>query len=358
MKKFRLLKATRQSTEYSCGASALQAVLSYWGKDLDEEELMKLLHTTPETGTYPEDLVKVAQELGFEAEVKENLTIDDVEKSTKKGNPVIILTQAWRSREDSEKALADDWDDGHYVVVLAIDKDYVYFEDPYVRMGKGFVPRQTFEEHWHNVGGKTPTDASKQMHLGVFIRGKKPVKPQSFQQVDLSKLDFSKIAPLQRLFIEFKGEVLPYDIMEVARPIWEKGFIRPAAYLFLRKDKDGKLTAMEGGNLQEEEETIEVDALVAMMSGLRLGSHESVKGRAEDAVKASSRGDFGVSVEDIKKFGEKLPPGSSALVVLLEHLWATKLRAVLRSFGGTLVDEEVIKPDTLARLQANLAEES
>ena len=38
MKKFRLLKETRQSTDYSCEASALQALLSYWGKDLDEEE--------------------------------------------------------------------------------------------------------------------------------------------------------------------------------------------------------------------------------------------------------------------------------------------------------------------------------
>jgi predicted double-glycine peptidase len=37
MKKFRLLMDTRQSTEYSCGASALQAVLSYWGKDLEEK---------------------------------------------------------------------------------------------------------------------------------------------------------------------------------------------------------------------------------------------------------------------------------------------------------------------------------
>jgi hypothetical protein len=225
-------------------------------------------------------------------------------------------------------------------------------------MGKGFVPRQTFEEHWHNVGGKTSTDASKQMHLGVFIRGKKPVKPQSIWQIDLSKLDFSKIPPLQLVFIEFKGEVLPYDIMEVARPIWEKGFIRPAAFLFLRKDKDGKLTAMEGGNLQEEEEAIEIDALVAVMSGLRLGSHESAKGRAEEAVKAASRGDFGVSVGDIKKFGERLPPGSSAVVVLFEHLWATKLRDVIRSFGGAVVNQELITPDTLARLQAKLAEES
>ncbi len=108
MKKFRLLKATRQSTEYSYGASALQAVLSYWGNDLDEDELMRVLHATPEPGTYPEGIVRVARELGFKAEVKENLTLNKVEKSTEKGNPVIILCQAWRSREES-KAVTDDW---------------------------------------------------------------------------------------------------------------------------------------------------------------------------------------------------------------------------------------------------------
>ncbi len=81
MQKFRLLKATRQSTEYSCGASALQSVLSYWGKDVDEEDLMKLLKTTPETGTYPEDIIRVARELGFEAELRENLSIDDLENA-------------------------------------------------------------------------------------------------------------------------------------------------------------------------------------------------------------------------------------------------------------------------------------
>ena len=82
MKRFRLLKQTRQTTEYSCGASALQAVMSYWGKDVDEEELMRLLGTTPEEGTYPEELVRVARSQGFEAELKDNLTIEEVERAT------------------------------------------------------------------------------------------------------------------------------------------------------------------------------------------------------------------------------------------------------------------------------------
>ena len=71
MKRFPLLTDTRQSTEYSCGAAALQAVLHYWGKDFDEQQLMQLLHTSPETGTYVGDIARVAREMGMKAEVKE-----------------------------------------------------------------------------------------------------------------------------------------------------------------------------------------------------------------------------------------------------------------------------------------------
>jgi len=350
MKKFRLLKATRQSTEYSCGASALQAVLSYWGKDLDEDELMRLLHTSPETGTYPEDIVRVARELGFEAEVIENLTLDEVEKSTKKGNPVIICGQAWISREEAEKAVTDDWEDGHYVVILAVDKEHVYLEDPFVRLGKGFMPRQAFEEHWHNIGRKTLAGTSTQMHLGIFIRGEKPAKAQSYEQIDSTKLDFSNIAPLHLAFFLFKGELLPYDIMQEVRPLFESGFIRPAAFLVLRKDKEGRLSAMEGGNLQEEEEIIEINALLAMLAGLRLGSEESSKARAQDAMKAASGGDFGLQMKDILRMGEELPKDSSAMIFIIEHLWGKKFRDILSKYGGVLVSQQIITADKLAAL--------
>ena len=227
-----------------------------------------------------------------------------------------------------------------------------------MRMGKGFIPRQTFEEYWHNIGGKTPADTSKKMHLGIFIRGKKPAKPQSLKEVDLSKLDYSNLGPLHLVVVAFKGQVFPYDIMKETRPLRESGLIRPVAVLFLRKDKDGRLTAIEGGNLEDEEEMIEINALLAVMAGLRLGSRESVKARAKGAEKAVSRGDFGLQKEDILKIGNELPADSSALIMLFEHLWAKKLRNILSSHGGVLVNQEIIKADTLAKLAKSLAEGS
>lgn len=71
--------------------------------------------------------------------------------------------------------------------MLDIDQDYVYFEDPYVRMGKGFVPRAMFEDAWHNVMGG---DRSKpqQMNMGIFIRGPERVESERSGTVDFSGL--------------------------------------------------------------------------------------------------------------------------------------------------------------------------
>src|SRR3954447_19540515 len=85
---FRLLRQTRQMTEYSCGASALQSVLSYWGRDLDEKALMGLIGTNAEVGPFREGLVRGARSRGFDAEAKAGLTLEDVRQATSLGHPV------------------------------------------------------------------------------------------------------------------------------------------------------------------------------------------------------------------------------------------------------------------------------
>lgn len=127
--------------------------MSYWGKDVDERELMKVLQTTSEEGSYPENIVRGAQALGFEAEGRDHLSLEEVEQFTAGGAPMIGLVQAWRGEKGTAKSAAEEWDNGHYIVVLGVDKDYVYFQDPYTRMNKAFMPRNTFVDHWHHVMG-------------------------------------------------------------------------------------------------------------------------------------------------------------------------------------------------------------
>jgi predicted double-glycine peptidase len=353
MKRFRLIRQTRQTTEYSCGACALQSVLGYWGHEVDEAEMMQRLGTTPEEGTYPEEIVRVARELGFEAELRENLTVDEVEQATRAGHPVVVLGQAWRSRGHSDAAAEDQWADGHYFVVLAVDRDYVYFEDPYMRMGKGFMPRAAFDALWHNVMGG---DLAKpqQMRMGIFIRGDKPAAPQRLSDANFAALDFASLGSMNLLVAQFEGYLLPYPFISELRELWAGGIVRPDAYIFLRKDIDGKVAAIEGGNLEEAEDRPEVNAVLAAIAGLARGATEEAAAGAAAAARDAGA-DFGLSAEELHRIADKLPPGHSAVIVLVENLWDRKFREAVAKHNGSLISQRWYGADNLARLGERLA---
>ena len=159
----------RQDVNYTCGPSSLQAVLGYYGEEHFEKDLADLCVTSSEEGTPPASLVKAAKELGYQAEVKENLSLEDLQKSVDAGVPVIIAAQAWRDDVNKDKPWKDLWDDGHYMVVIGLDHKNVFFEDPSTFQSKGSIPRDEFLERWHDVDNNVPCN-----HLGIFVTGKEP----------------------------------------------------------------------------------------------------------------------------------------------------------------------------------------
>ena len=353
MKNFRLLKRTRQVTEYSCGASALQSVLSYWGRDVSEEELMKLMHTTSEEGTYPEDMVRGASALGFKAEAKENLTLDEVEKFTADGKPMIVVGQFWRT--GSPTAVAEDWSSGHYVVVLGVDKDHVYFQDPFMPMSKAFVPRKTFEEHWHQVMGGDLKKNRKLIHLGIFVRGEKPAQHAAVTAHDISSLNFNDMGSMNVIVTQFEGILLPFEFLDELRELWTDKNIRPNAFLFLRKDKDGNVSGMEGSGLKDAGDAIEaINVLLAVAANRQLGSDGASAKRIEAAMKASAEGDFGLSAEDVEAIARKLPPDHSAIIGLFENVWERKYREAAKKHAGAIINQRLISSQELAKAASAL----
>jgi predicted double-glycine peptidase len=175
---------TRQSTEYSCGAAALQAVLGYWGRDIGEKDLMELLNTDPESGTYPDDIIRVARQMGLEAEYGENLTLADIEDSLQEGKPVMIDCQAWKSVSEFNDSWAVVWNNGHWMVIIGLDNKNVYFEDPYILGSRGFMSRQEFLERWHNPRGLDESDLVEQIHMGIAIYTDKPTSHPGIRHVD------------------------------------------------------------------------------------------------------------------------------------------------------------------------------
>ena len=175
---------TRQSTEYSCGAAAMQAILGYWGRDIGEEDVREMLNTNEESGTYPDDIIRVAQALGLQAEYKENMSMADLENYVAEGIPVIVDCQAWRSVSQYNESWADTWNNGHWLVVIGIDENNVTLEDPYILGDRGFMPREEFLARWHNVRGLDETDTGKQIHMGIAIRGERPASTSGFRHID------------------------------------------------------------------------------------------------------------------------------------------------------------------------------
>jgi predicted double-glycine peptidase len=355
MSQFSLLNRSRQVTDYSCGASALRAVLSYWGREVDEAQLMELLHTNSDIGTNPEDIASGARSLGFEAEVIENLTLDQVERFTAEGNPVIALAQVWLSEREPERPLEDVWDNGHYVVVLGVDKDHVYFQDPFIQMSKAFVPRNTFEDHWHQVMGGDLERNPKLIHLGIIVRGQRPAKPKVDCKPDRSALDFSQFGSLNLIVTQFDRYLLPFDFLDEIQGIWQDGNVRPNAFIFLRRDAEGNLSGMEGSRLEKGEDIVAMNAAIAAITERSLGTPERASSSAHSAIRSASEGDFGLPADELKRIGEKLPPNHSAVIAIVENVWEQKLRDIAKRYSGRVINQQLMSSDDVAKAAGGVA---
>lgn len=106
----------QQRADY-CGPASLKMVLHHFGIEKTEKEIAKKTGTHKALGIEAEDLLKYAKKLGFQGKIKDNSELRDLTHWVKeKKIPVIV---EWFSE-----------DDGHFSVVVDIDKENVYIQDP------------------------------------------------------------------------------------------------------------------------------------------------------------------------------------------------------------------------------------
>jgi predicted double-glycine peptidase len=162
-----------QATDYSCGAAALMSVLYYWQVyDGTETDLYARLGTNEKWGTEPEPMAAMAKRLGLRAEIKQKMTLQDLRDHLKDGSTVILDLQAWRILKPHQTPLPwkDNWEDGHYVVLIGMDSLYAYFMDPSAHVGYGYMPIIELLDRWHDYEDRNgPIERSEQ--LGVVISG-------------------------------------------------------------------------------------------------------------------------------------------------------------------------------------------
>lgn len=153
---------TRQATDYTCGAAAVQSVLGFFGEDWREDQLSHALHSKKRSGTNYAQIVKLARARGYEVSTETDYTIAKLKDSITSGVPVICLIQAWR---DKPTEYSNDWNDGHYVVAVGFDSDNIFFMDPSTLGHYAYIPSAEFLSRWHDVDGR-----ERLQHFALVIK--------------------------------------------------------------------------------------------------------------------------------------------------------------------------------------------
>lgn len=174
----------RQSTNFSCGVTALQQVLIYYGIEKREDELLHMLDTKKtdeiEHGTKMSKIVEVAEYFGLEAEILKNSTIKDIKKLIDQGIPPILLIQAWRDYSVDNFDWKKDYKDGHYVVGVGYNDTCLFFEDP-SSVNRTYLSFEEFETRWHDA---SDDNIHKYKHYAIVIKGEKKFSSKNIIHMD------------------------------------------------------------------------------------------------------------------------------------------------------------------------------
>lgn len=87
------------------------------------------------------------------------------------GHPVIVLVQAWADREMSLREWRNNWENGHYAVVIGYNPKAVFFEDPSA-FYRTWLNDNEFLARWNDLD---PHTGRKLEHFGMVLPGRDPV---------------------------------------------------------------------------------------------------------------------------------------------------------------------------------------
>jgi len=136
------------------------------------------------------------------------------------------------------------------------------------------------------------------------------------------------LGPLEYTVIGFEGNRFNGEIARELAAVVDSGVIALVDLVFVTKDIDGNVAVLEVDN-KEDPRFADFAPLLQGLSGLLTG-------------------------EDVLKIGEGLAANQSALVVMFEHRWAVRVKKAIIGAGGVLVARELVSPESLEMLNAEL----
>ncbi len=137
------------------------------------------------------------------------------------------------------------------------------------------------------------------------------------------------LGPLEYIIIGCPGNQFTREIAPELHAIQEKEFARVVDLLFLRKEADGTVTVLEVRDL-DDEEIASFGILKSNLMGL-------------------------ITPQDIVTLGSAIPPETSAVAILLEHLWIARLQQAIERANGVVLIGGMIPQNTHAQVEQEVA---
>jgi predicted double-glycine peptidase len=108
------------------------------------------MRASPQLGVSPNAIVRYLRKLGHRCSVRFEMTVEQLERFTRRGHPVIVAYQEWAHRP-STVDYSICWDNGHYSVVVGVVDDHVILVDPSSRRHKRKLDSQSFIAKWRDI---------------------------------------------------------------------------------------------------------------------------------------------------------------------------------------------------------------
>lgn len=141
----------------------------------------------------------------------------------------------------------------------------------------------------------------------------------------------NEMGPIDYLLVEWPGKQPNGEVAPHLVDLVDRGLIRILDLVFVAKDEDGNVAAIELADLGDE--VAELAVFEGASSGL-------------------------LDDEDVAEAGRVLEPGTSAALLVFENSWAAPFVAAVRRSGGELVASgRIPAEDILAALDAAEADE-
>ena len=133
--------------------------------------------------------------------------------------------------------------------------------------------------------------------------------------------DRDELGPIDYLVVEFPGNKMTGEGMPILLDLVDRGIIRILDLLFIRKDEDGSVRAVQASDFEGDGQ-LDVAVFEGVNSGL-------------------------LDEDDIGDAATVIAAGNSAGVMIFENVWAVPFAAALRRGGAELVASGRIPPNRL-----------